>query len=293
MKLTVKVPPGAKPGKTKMNVPYGNGQSVEVIVPPKAKIGKTFVVEVPDPAPQPQAITPTIVQAMPAPQEMSVQVPEGLASGQQFTVAAPDGQQISVTVPPGVAGGAVIQVQCPPAVQQVQAQGVQVVVVEQPGGEPQGTTIGPYEAGRWKFDIFDFGRCFSCKGDCLMAWCCQCFPVAQIAGKLMKRGVPSSQACGGYYVVLPIFFVAIILDMVFSAMNIPFSYFRVIVACVFLTFLRGALRKQNSIPGSSVEDCLYSWCCSPCTITQMVGQMWKVPDRHPGCEFDDKVCEYA
>ena len=47
---------------------------------------------------------------MPAPQEMSVQVPEGLASGQQFTVAAPDGQQISVTVPPGVAGGAVIQV---------------------------------------------------------------------------------------------------------------------------------------------------------------------------------------
>ena len=26
MKLTVKVPPGAKPGKTKMNVPYGNGQ---------------------------------------------------------------------------------------------------------------------------------------------------------------------------------------------------------------------------------------------------------------------------
>ena len=222
-----------------------------------------------------------------------MQVPEGLASGQQFTVAAPDGQQISVTVPPGVAGGAVIQVgggdaccspiptrplhlrcsrcrsvpawsppllplpcaplihqvQCPPAVQQVQAQGVQVVVVEQPGGKPQGTvrraslltscekdrgaqgrgaaveaactparshtaltaaqTIGPYEAGRWKFDIFDFGRCFSCKGDCLMAWCCQCFPVAQIAGKLMKRGVPSSQACGGYYVVLPIFFVAV------------------------------------------------------------------------------------
>ena len=36
--------------------------------------------------------------------------------------------------------------------------------------------------GVWKYGVFR--RCCSCQSDCWMAWCCPCFPLAQIAGKL-------------------------------------------------------------------------------------------------------------
>jgi hypothetical protein len=46
--------------------------------------------------------------------------------------------------------------------------------------------------------------------------------------------------------------------------------------------LRRLVRGRLHIPGTWFEDCLCSWFCLPCVVTQMVGQLWRQPSVEPG-----------
>jgi len=68
-------------------------------------------------------------------------------------------------------------------------------------------------------------------------------------------------------------------------MGVSAQLFLVIVA--FL--VRRATRELHGIPGSCCCDFWTSFCCTFCTITQLVGQLWSRPDHIPGCNFDAGV----
>jgi hypothetical protein len=53
--------------------------------------------------------------------------------------------------------------------------------------------------------------------------------------------------------------------------------------------VRKATREHHNIPGSCCEDFWCSWCCSVCTLTQVVGQLWARPESVPGCTFNDQA----
>jgi len=53
--------------------------------------------------------------------------------------------------------------------------------------------------------------------------------------------------------------------------------------------LRTKLRERHNIPGSCGEDFCTAFWCGPCTVTQLLGQMWVKPEVQPGCQFDEAV----
>ena len=128
--------------------------------------------------------------------------------------------------------------------------------------------------GVWKYDVF--GRCCSCESDCWMAWCCACFPLAQIAGKLQaaQSNVRSAGCLGpAYHETMKVYFFLLILGLILSifAGNLvqsPTSFaslYLFIVACQ----ARINTRRYHQIHADNCNDCCCSWWCLPCVITQL------------------------
>ena len=128
--------------------------------------------------------------------------------------------------------------------------------------------------GFWKYDFF--GRCCSCESDCWMAWCCACFPLAQIAGKLQaEESNALSAGCLGpaYKETLIVYFGLFFLGLMLSifAGNLVqnptsfASFYLFIVACQ----ARKKTRLYHQIHGYDCDDCCSSWWCLPCVITQL------------------------
>ena len=77
-----------------------------------------------------------------------------------------------------------------------------------------------------------------------------------------------------------------VVDLVMSSAGAQTSLTKLFLA-IAIWQLRTMLRKRQNIPGGNCEDCLISFFCSPCAVTQMVGQMWARPEQSPGCTFDE------
>ena len=136
--------------------------------------------------------------------------------------------------------------------------------------------------GVWKYDVF--GRCCSCESDCWMAWCCACFPLAQIAGKLQaaQSNALSAGCLGPAYketliLWFGVFFLGLMLT-IFAQGLIPIfagdliqtpstltSLYLFIVACQ----ARKKTRRYHQIHADDCNDCCCSWWCLPCVITQL------------------------
>jgi Cys-rich protein (TIGR01571 family) len=63
----------------------------------------------------------------------------------------------------------------------------------------------------------------------------------------------------------------------------PFNLFIIVVAFQ----CRQLVRERLNIVGNCCEDCMCAFFCTPCTLTQMVGTLWKNPDVQPGCDWND------
>lgn len=137
--------------------------------------------------------------------------------------------------------------------------------------------------GMWNYGFCD--RCCSCDGTCAMAWLCSCIPVAQMAEKMKRVGFPS---CGGGFqtVVSTVIMFVIIEIIVYVSLGIDLHMAEIFLFVV-LCQLRGIVRNVFQIPGSGCEDCVVSYFCAPCTITQLAGQLWSDPTQNPGCTCDD------
>jgi len=135
-----------------------------------------------------------------------------------------------------------------------------------------------------------FGAPPSGTGDCCVAWFCPCFALGQVARKLANNGVPT----GGWYYRNIVFWgiVWILIDSVIAsgddkAWRKSTSGFYSLFCVIVMTRLRGSVRARYNIQGSCFADCLLSWWCAPCTLTQMVGQLWIQPEVTPGCDISE------
>ena len=87
-----------------------------------------------------------------------------------------------------------------------------------------------------------------------------------------------------YSVIVTVTVVLLILDGVLFALLRWDTDFCQLWIIIILFLLRGKSRQLRQISGSCCEDCLAAVCCTPCTITQMVGEMWHDPKKKPGCD---------
>mmetsp|Transcript_30358 Transcript_30358/g.60813 ORF Transcript_30358/g.60813 Transcript_30358/m.60813 type:complete len:195 (+) Transcript_30358:47-631(+) len=151
----------------------------------------------------------------------------------------------------------------------------------------QNADLLPYPGeGRWHHDIFE--RACDCGGDCLMAWCCALFPLAQIAEKHKKLGVNYHGFRGVAVSVL----IVLVIELIFAVITRTVSFNGFHILTIVICFqLRAMTRKILGIDGSCCDDCVLSTFCTPCTVIQIVDSLWTTPKITPGCSFDARVAE--
>lgn len=133
----------------------------------------------------------------------------------------------------------------------------------------------------WHFSLFE--RSCLCGGDCFMAWFCACIPLAQIASKLKTVGNPY---CLDYKGIIWTSLFVMFVDLLFSSNGGESSFFSIFIW--ILTFqLRQIVRTRFNIYGGCIEDVFLSFFCTPCVITQMVGQLWATPSVVPGWDVTE------
>mmetsp|Transcript_14369 Transcript_14369/g.17085 ORF Transcript_14369/g.17085 Transcript_14369/m.17085 type:complete len:209 (+) Transcript_14369:96-722(+) len=181
--------------------------------------------------------------------------------------------------------------------QVVQAQVVQAQVVVQPGqqfvvvgqqGAPQAqNTLIPYpEETNWHDSECD--RCCTCQGDCCLAWFCGCFSLGHIASKLEALGEPY---CLKFWHIVIFAIILSIVDMILTSITQSQTRLSGIFLFVVTFQLRRRITTKLNFPGSCCGDCLWSFFCAPCVITQMNGTLWSQPEVQPGCSCDDNFAQ--
>mmetsp|Transcript_10159 Transcript_10159/g.12325 ORF Transcript_10159/g.12325 Transcript_10159/m.12325 type:complete len:181 (+) Transcript_10159:55-597(+) len=168
----------------------------------------------------------------------------------------------------------------------VQAQ-VQVVTAQVVVKEEEHSLLPYPDETKWHTSECD--RCCTCTGDCWLAWCCSCFSLGHIASKLEALGQPY---CLTYWHIVGIAIAFFILDTILqnSIVNFDFSFLRIFLIVVIFQ-LRGLVRQRLNIPGDCCSDCLWSFFCGPCVITQINGTLWKQPEIQPGCSCEDQFAK--
>ncbi|KDO27834.1 hypothetical protein SPRG_07107 [Saprolegnia parasitica CBS 223.65] len=156
---------------------------------------------------------------------------------------------------------------------------------------PQGEPV--HQGVFWKAGIFDCLESFC--PNTLMAWCCPCVSLAQIASRV---GV-----YGGYTRVLIVALLLVVAKFVLNNLDVNaqaeweeslaaqnewgfddlrhwhltyFGLFASLVSLIYVIFIasvRTKIRVMFKIPGSECEDFLCSFCCGCCTIAQMSTQV--------------------
>lgn len=147
-------------------------------------------------------------------------------------------------------------------------------------GQP-GQLMPPHSPGSWRYGLFDA----ACQwGSCFYAWCCPCFPSGQIASKLKAAGLPT---CMGYSAIVLTFIGLTVLDLLLTLAGADLNPQYIFIVIVLIK-LREIVRHHYQIPGGWCNDCFASWCCMPCAIQQLIGQLWAVPQQDPGCSTGEK-----
>ena len=133
---------------------------------------------------------------------------------------------------------------------------------------------------RWRFHLWEKACTF--QPDCWLSWFCSCFQLGQISAKLHALG---NYGCTlGYKPIVIIAVLLFLLDQIVSEDGSSGTwqmFFLFIVACQ----LRAHVRHIRGIEGDPMRDCFATLCCLPCSVSQMVGEMWKEPSQHPGCHI--------
>jgi len=141
----------------------------------------------------------------------------------------------------------------------------------------------PYEGreGNWNTEFCDPKACCACNATWWSVICCGCFAIGQMCEKLRLSGHPTQL---GYNSFVTMFFCLVILDIILGGFGIQ-TRLAGILGFAALISLRRRVRDVYGIEGGCCTDCLASFFCSPCTILQLVFQMWRNPERNPGCDM--------
>lgn len=150
-----------------------------------------------------------------------------------------------------------------------------------PQQQPNGVLPNSSRENQWNVNLCD--RCCDCTANCWMAWCCACVPVAQMVEKMRLAGQPVIMNCTYSGFITAYFAGLLVFLVVMSTTGIRIELHNIILA-VTLYHIRGAVRRFYNINGSGCEDCLATVFCGPCTVIQLVTQMWSRPNENPGCD---------
>lgn len=170
-----------------------------------------------------------------------------------------------------------VPVQAQPVIYQAEAIVPEEITYERPQYRQPNNLPIPYpDEQKWHHSEFE--RCFSCKSDCWIAWCCPCIPLAHIASKLSALSTPY---CLSFNTILYCGVGLSILDFILTIFGVTLypQYIFYIIVCFQL---RGLIRKRLNISGDTCHDCLCSCFCLPCILTQINGTFWKNPEQYPG-----------
>mmetsp|Transcript_19858 Transcript_19858/g.23592 ORF Transcript_19858/g.23592 Transcript_19858/m.23592 type:complete len:183 (-) Transcript_19858:81-629(-) len=174
----------------------------------------------------------------------------------------------------------------------VQATPVKAVVVQ---AQVVGQTVNVVDAtdslvafpGANEWHDGECDRCCNCSGDCGLAWFLPCFSLAHISSKLDALDAPY---CLKFWHIATLGILFWIIDMIFYSLNIQLQTLNIFIFIVVFQ-LRGIVRQRLAIPGDCCMDCLWSFFCVPCAITQMNGTLWRQPENEPGCSCDDRYAQ--
>mmetsp|Transcript_10784 Transcript_10784/g.14059 ORF Transcript_10784/g.14059 Transcript_10784/m.14059 type:complete len:191 (+) Transcript_10784:72-644(+) len=172
----------------------------------------------------------------------------------------------------------------------------QAQVVSQPGQQQeQPESLIPYpDETNWHTSECACERCCACQGECWMAWCCSCFSLGHISSKLEALGQPCCLKYSHIVMIgVALTIVDIILSVVMSRPGRPAMRQPRLAGLFFffVTFqMRRAISRRLKFADNCCFDCLWSFFCTPCVITQMNGTLWKQPDDL-GCSCDDKFAQ--
>lgn len=122
-------------------------------------------------------------------------------------------------------------------------------------------------------------RFCACGSDCFLAWCCPCFAMAHISAKLEAM---DEVFFSFNFLVFTCCLVLVLLDCI-SGGNFVLKMFLIFICGLLRNHVRGVLK----IPGSNCGDCCISCWCMPCVLTQIMGTLWTLPNKHPGCSFSN------
>ena len=190
------------------------------------------------------------------------------------------------------------QLPLPPIV--VQAQPVVVTSASGMGG----LLPPPSMDGQWRFGLSE--KAYTFQNDCWIAWCCGCFQLGQIAEKL--RAVGEHGCAMGYCAIVGAATILWFLDGFIAPeaaeedstlapclwMDFcPGTSYHIVFIAIIACQLRSHVRRVRNISGTPTKDCCVTWFCLPCSITQMVGEMWEDPSIHPGCHLTGNQAHYV
>ena len=114
----------------------------------------------------------------------------------------------------------------------------------------------PYlNEGKWHHELTE--RCCKGGGDCMMAWFCPVFPLAQIAERLKFWGVRPT----GYNEVMFMAVLLFLLDLAITLLTGEGSSSMYILCVILCCQLRAATRLALGIPGNERDDCLLACFC--------------------------------
>jgi Cys-rich protein (TIGR01571 family) len=186
------------------------------------------------------------------------------------------------TTPIVVVQGSVVPVQAQPVIYQAHS-----VVPFNPSAQPyDGPMSGlpiPYP-GENRWHNSEFERCCACSGDCWLAWCCPCVPLAHMSSKLKAIGSPY---CLSFSTIIYIACFLSLIDFILSLTTGNDMNMDTIFCAIVCFQIRGKIRERLNIAGNCCTDMLCSICCLPCVLTQINGTLWKSPGEVPGCSMSD------
>jgi len=143
-----------------------------------------------------------------------------------------------------------------------------------------------YTEDSWRVGLFE--KCCDCSGFCFMAWCCGCFTIAQISGRLAALDSDANSDVVRHKEYKRVLLIIAILFM----LNVMFGINLIGFGCIY--FIWVARSKIISIwkfrsPNCCVES-LTICCCGPCSLIQTAHQLWMEPSVVPGFDFSSRPC---
>ena len=128
-----------------------------------------------------------------------------------------------------------------------------------------------------------------------MVWCCPFVTVSQAAGRLQSDynsphdeaylPVPNADNETKTNIYTKYFRVGLFFSIL-ALLGVPFINNLLFICMGFILYgLRTKVRRLYNIAGTQFKDCVVSFCCMPCTITQLAYQIWDNPENIPGFDY--------